>query len=244
MKTHTLYLMANEYSFNNCVRFDVKSDLSTSELVMVLRPHYKWFIKPDGARWWIFEKINWNRYAIANSLEAAIKMLHTEDFNMYTEKTVSRTKSTYVPLEINEMLNVTKSRLYDGRPILLLTTLQNVIDEASSIFKTEEGVRKVIRAIIAAKLDEECGVHIKLWNHKVVEARDCYAVPTMNHYILLEEIPESSNLVLYNGQLCIKKEETYTETMKTLAESTTACYVDIKNQNIQIDSKQFTLINK
>lgn len=241
MKTHTLYLMDNQYSTENWIRFDVKSDLDINALIMVLRPHYKWDIQPARIRWWASHDVKCKRQAKAESLEAAIQMLHTEDFNMYTEKTVTRTKETYVPLELNSMVTVSRSVRYDegGGNILLLTPTPKFLNTIKQTYKTEAGCRQVIRALIASKLDEECGEHIKLWNYRIQKTPFDYAVPTLNHYILIHEIPENVNLKMHNDKLCIRKAVIYTEVVKELAEPTAVCHVDIYNRTIEINSKYY-----
>lgn len=242
MKTHVLYLMANEYAIENCVRLEVKSDLNTSELIMVLSPHYKWLIKPADTKWWAWNKLRCDRIAIANSLEAAIKMLHTEDFNMYTKKTVTRTKEAYIPLELNSMVTVSRSVRYGegGGNVLLLTPTPQLLNTLKQTYKTEAGCRQVIRALIAAKLDEECGEHIKLWNNRIQKTPFDYAVPTLDHYILIREIPDNVNLKMHNDKLCIRKEVTYTEVAKELAEPTAVCHVDIYNHTIGVNPKYYS----
>lgn len=242
MKIHTLYLMDNQYSAENWIRFDVKSNLDIDALMMVLRPHYKWDILPARIRWWASRDIKCKRQAKAESLEAAIQMLHTEDFNMYTEKTVTRTKEAYIPLELNSMVTVSRSVRYGegGGNILLLTPTPQLLSTLKQTYKTEAGCRQVIRALIAAKLDEECGEHIKLWNHRIQKTPFDYAVPTLDHYILIREIPENVNLKMHNDKLCIRKEVTYTEVVKELVEPTAVCHVDIYNHTIGVNSKYYS----
>lgn len=241
MKTHVLYLMDNQYSTKNWIRFEVKSDLDIDALMMVLRPHYKWDILPARIRWWSSQDIKCKRKAEAESLEAAIRMLHTEDFNMYEEKEVTRTKEAYIPLELNSMVTVSRSVRYGdgGGNILLLTPTPQLLNTLKQTYKTEAGCRKVIRALIAAKLDEECGEHIKLWNHSIRNTPYDYATPTLDHYILIREIPDNVNLKMHNDKLCIRKAVTYTTVVKELAEPTALCHVDIYNHTIEVNSKYY-----
>lgn len=242
MKTHTLYLMDNQYSTENWIRFDVKSDLDIDALMMVLRPHYKWDILPACIRWWASQDVKCKRHAKAESLEAAIRILHTDYVNMYTEKTVTRTRESYIPLDINSMVTVSRSVLYgEGKgTIFRLTPTPKLLNTLKQTYTTEAGCRKVIRALIAAKLDEECGEHIKLWNYMIQETPFNRAVPTLDHYIVLREIPENVNLKIHEDKLCISKAVTYTEVVKELAEPTAVCHVDIYKHTIGFNPKYYS----
>lgn len=241
MKTHTLYLAVNRNSTKNVIRFDVKSDLTTNDVAMVLRPHYKWEIFHVGnRRWWETIDITYDKHVTANSLDAAIHMLHTlDELNMYTTKTETYTYTDYVALQLNSWFTVTKVKRYGYAPGFLFTIKPEVMSQISQCFTKEEGIRKVIRAMLAAKLDEECGTHIKLWNYNSTDAYG-YTIPSMEHYILLSELPAHIELEIFKGKLCLKKQVIKTKTVTVLAEPTCAFYVDLEKSAICANSKYYT----
>lgn len=240
MKTHTLYLAVNRCSTENVIRFDVKSDLTTNEVAMVLRPHYKWEIFHIGnRRWWETNDITYNKRVTAKSLDAAIHILHTSDeLNMYTTKTETYTTTEYAALQLNSWFTVTKVKRYGYAPGFLFTIKPEVMGQILQCFTKEEGIRKVIRAMLAAKLDEECGTHIKLWNYNKTDEFG-YTIPSMEHYILLSELPTSIELEIFKGKLCCKKHVTKTRTVTVLAEPTCAFYVDLEKSAVCANSKYY-----